>query len=754
MELDAKKNSLNIANIVRFAILSLSLSFLGYILLADAWGTSTIGVEIHSVLAFIAITCSGFVLVQYVVSRQQDQTIFHASFIYIAIINIIRAIRIFFDDSVLSEYGTPLMVAGDTYYLTTVAVLLLIGIILRRNRKIRNRSLMTISLVIAAILLHILNLVLVFPTFPSSSLEVSSIVLGFIATNIFALSGIISSKTPESSTHFKVSLLIVGFGLFGISWLPSVLSLYFQSNIWLMAFSLRTAGLIVLSMAIAVPFLSNAGMKQSYAYLLVFGLDSLVLLPAGVTVISERHFLLPILLNEELFLVVHAGAALVAIIMAFLIFNYDIQKPALKRRPIITLFITWGTIELYLVFASIIMGVDFIGGSIIPYLVGISFTIAHLPFAVRYTINPQILQKKTAKPNALRLIIISPLIFTILILGEIAGRIIGNSIADAYARPFGQSLLLLFAIFSIFGFVFYSSAQINDSNGKITVDVLSIGFLALWIIPSLIKANYLPWTVGWHSAEILLILGIIFGPAVLGLMYLRELEKSELSQKRATLFADLLVHDISNYHQAISLSLGLLELESLNPSAKLEALRDAYHELQRADLLVRNVRRLGMIDGLSKKKMERTDVVETIEDAFRIASRKASQKKIDFHVNQNVGVCFVLASGLLLDVFLNLFDNAIEYSSDHTRIDVEIEENMVDRREYWKIDVSDNGIGIEPERRHKLFSRYMIDSQGTGLGLSVVSALIQAFGGKISVRDRVPGEYDKGTTFSIILPKV
>lgn len=754
MKLSAKENSLSLATIIGFGILSLGLSFIGYVLLSEAWGTSTIGVEIHSVLAFLAITCSGFVLVQYIVSRQQDQTVFHAALIYVAIVNIIRAIRIFFDDSILLEYGSPQMVAIDTYYLTTVAFLLLIGIILRRKRKIRNRSFMTISLVIVAILLHIIAFVFVFPLLQSPFLEVLSIVLGVISTNIFALSGVISSKTPESSTHFKVSLIIIGFGAFGISWFPSVLSLYFQSNTWLLTYSLRTAGLIVLSMAIAVPFLSRAGMKQSYAYLLVFGLDSLVLLPAVVTVFSELYFLSPMLLNEELFLVLHGGAALIAIIMAFLIFNYDIQKPALKRRPIITLFITWGTIELYLVFASIVVGVDLIGRSIVPYLVGISFTVAHLPFAVRYTINPLKYQKKTTKTNPFRMIMISPLILMTLILGEIVSGVLENSIVGAYAMPFGQSLLLSFAILSIFGFVFYSSAQVSDSNGRITVDVLSIGFLALWIIPSLIKANYLAWTVGWHSAEILLILGIILGPAVLGLMYLRELERSELSQKRATLFADLLVHDISNYHQAIALSLGLLELESLNPSAKLEALRDAHHELQRADLLVRNVRRLGMIDGLSKKKMERTDVVETIEDAFRIASRKASQKKIDFRINQNVGLCFVSASGLLLDVFFNLFDNAIEYSNDQTRIDVEIEETIIDRREYWRIDVSDNGIGIEPERRHKLFSRYMVDSQGTGLGLSVVSALIQAFGGKISVHDRVPGEYDKGTTFSIILPKV
>ncbi|MFX1577871.1 MAG: ATP-binding protein, partial [Promethearchaeota archaeon] len=59
---------------------------------------------------------------------------------------------------------------------------------------------------------------------------------------------------------------------------------------------------------------------------------------------------------------------------------------------------------------------------------------------------------------------------------------------------------------------------------------------------------------------------------------------------------------------------------------------------------------------------------------------------------------------------------------------------------------------ISPERKAQLFNRYMDSAHGTGLGLSVVRALSEAFGGWVAVQDRVPGHYEKGTVFLVYLP--
>ena len=70
-----------------------------------------------------------------------------------------------------------------------------------------------------------------------------------------------------------------------------------------------------------------------------------------------------------------------------------------------------------------------------------------------------------------------------------------------------------------------------------------------------------------------------------------------------------------------------------------------------------------------------------------------------------------------------------------------------------RIAVRDNGSGIHPEDLHHIFkrfyrSRYSQDTQGIGLGLSLVKAVAEIHGGTVSVDSRL-GE---GTTFVLVFP--
>ena len=66
-----------------------------------------------------------------------------------------------------------------------------------------------------------------------------------------------------------------------------------------------------------------------------------------------------------------------------------------------------------------------------------------------------------------------------------------------------------------------------------------------------------------------------------------------------------------------------------------------------------------------------------------------------------------------------------------------------------QIDVSDNGIGIPPEKKNKIFTPYFTTkSTGTGLGLAMVRQIIENHHGTIDF-DSVENE---GTTFTIMLP--
>ncbi len=105
----------------------------------------------------------------------------------------------------------------------------------------------------------------------------------------------------------------------------------------------------------------------------------------------------------------------------------------------------------------------------------------------------------------------------------------------------------------------------------------------------------------------------------------------------------------------------------------------------------------------------------------------------------------------LAQALWNLLDNAVKYSGDSAVVHVEVEAgNPV------AIRVRDQGFGIPPSERKRIFRKFVRGSsakaygvKGTGIGLAMVKHIVDAHGGKVIVESE-PG---KGSTFTILLPK-
>lgn len=104
----------------------------------------------------------------------------------------------------------------------------------------------------------------------------------------------------------------------------------------------------------------------------------------------------------------------------------------------------------------------------------------------------------------------------------------------------------------------------------------------------------------------------------------------------------------------------------------------------------------------------------------------------------------------LAQVLWNLLDNAVKYSGDSRTVRVAVEDG-----DPVAIRVRDQGLGIMPAERQRIFEKFARGSsavragiKGTGIGLAMVRHIAAAHGGKIAVESR-PGE---GSTFTIELP--
>ncbi len=98
-------------------------------------------------------------------------------------------------------------------------------------------------------------------------------------------------------------------------------------------------------------------------------------------------------------------------------------------------------------------------------------------------------------------------------------------------------------------------------------------------------------------------------------------------------------------------------------------------------------------------------------------------------------------------VIINLVDNAIEAMDRRGAIDIETQHDPANN--LVRVTVADNGPGIPPAEREKLFlPYYSTKGRGSGLGLAIVRRIVAEHGGSIDVTDNVP----RGTRFAIELP--
>jgi two-component system nitrogen regulation sensor histidine kinase NtrY len=96
---------------------------------------------------------------------------------------------------------------------------------------------------------------------------------------------------------------------------------------------------------------------------------------------------------------------------------------------------------------------------------------------------------------------------------------------------------------------------------------------------------------------------------------------------------------------------------------------------------------------------------------------------------------------------INLLDNALDAIDGKGQISIELSYDQ--DQQIVLIEVSDNGKGIPPEHKSRVFEPYFsTKKQGTGLGLAIVNNIVNDHNGTIRVQDEEP----QGTRFIIELP--
>ena len=152
--------------------------------------------------------------------------------------------------------------------------------------------------------------------------------------------------------------------------------------------------------------------------------------------------------------------------------------------------------------------------------------------------------------------------------------------------------------------------------------------------------------------------------------------------------------------------------------------------------------------------LQPTSLAEVTERVLDDLSERAVQKQVRLE-NQIAPELLARADAeRLQQVLFNLVDNAIKYGRPEGRVRVQA---RVSSPELIEVSVADDGPGIPPEARERVFERFFRadkarsrETGGTGLGLAIVKHIVQAHAGEVGVHSE-PGQ---GTTFFFTLPAV
>ncbi|TEU14679.1 MAG: HAMP domain-containing protein [Anaerolineales bacterium] len=157
-----------------------------------------------------------------------------------------------------------------------------------------------------------------------------------------------------------------------------------------------------------------------------------------------------------------------------------------------------------------------------------------------------------------------------------------------------------------------------------------------------------------------------------------------------------------------------------------------------------------------KLKRESLDVQDLVERSVRKLAPQLEEKGILVEVTVSAGPPLVLADADRIEqVLVNLLDNAIKYSPEGGRITVAIDDGGP-VPEMVSVAVRDEGLGIPAGDLPRVFERFYRvdrarsrDGGGSGLGLSIAKAIVEAHGGEITLRS----EEGQGTTVRFTLPR-
>jgi len=347
--------------------------------------------------------------------------------------------------------------------------------------------------------------------------------------------------------------------------------------------------------------------------------------------------------------------------------------------------------------------------------------------------------------------------FVIMVNDEIEPPILEKLIKNELEKR-GVSIDFEYGIYDYFNetlvygnYVNIENKEIKDSSKKATVFPLLEGSNYYFTVYFPTKEEYLIGEIDiWIFSSAVLLLVVTFFAYTL-FVILKQKRLSEVKND----FINNMTHEFKTPISTISISSEVLMKDNIteNPQKIYKYAKIINHENNRLKNQVERVLQLAVFNKedvqLYKKLIDLHGLIEEVTQNMQVKlQQKQGLIKFDFDENP----IQIFADSLhLSNIFYNLIDNAIKYSSGNPDIMICTHQ----KRKGVSISVADKGIGIPMQQRKLIFDKFYRVSTGNvhnvkgfGLGLNYVKLMVEAHKGTI----RVESSPEEGSIFTVFLP--